>query len=89
MNAEQQNWIRLRDQAQGFLPADFARKVVHRAQKRNHTVRREHVLIAATAAACLLSVAVANWYWGNLVQDRNLTQWRTVGAQVRALRKAI
>jgi hypothetical protein len=72
MTAEQQIWSRLRDEAQAFLPADFAQQVICRAQNQNKTAGRECVLIAITAGVCLLSVAVGNWYLGNHAQNRNL-----------------
>jgi hypothetical protein len=89
MTSEQQQWNRLRDQAQAFLPADFARQVVGRTQKKNKFTRREYMLITITAGFCLISVAVANWYLGNQIQNRNLTQWSVAEAQLRALRTSI
>jgi len=89
MTAEQQLWSRLRDEAQAFLPSDFARRVVRRAHNRSKPARREYALIAITAGVCLLSVAAANWYLGNQTQDRNLALWRVVEDQIRALRTSI
>jgi hypothetical protein len=89
MSAEQHRWDQLRAQAQGYLPADFARQVVRRAQHHNRPNRREYVLIAITAGFCLVLVAVANWYLGNQIQDRNLRLWRVAEAQIRALRTSI
>jgi formate/nitrite transporter FocA (FNT family) len=89
MTAEQHRWDRLRDQAQAFLPADFARQVVQRAQNHEKRTRREYVLIAITAGFCLVSVAVVNWYLGNQIQHRNLTLWSVAEAQIRALKTSI
>jgi hypothetical protein len=89
MTAEQHQWDRLRDQAQSYLPKDFARQVVHRAQSRKKTSRREYLLIAITAGCCLMSVAVGNWYLGNRIQDRNVALWKITAAQIRALRTSI
>jgi hypothetical protein len=89
MTAEQQRWKRLRDEAQAFLPSDFARQLVRRAQKQNKSAPREYALIAITAGVCLLSVATANWYLGNRRQDQNLTLWAVAEAQIRALRTSI
>ena len=89
MTVEQQRWNRLRDQAQAFLPADFARQVVGRVQKQTKSARREYMLIAITAGFCLISVAVANWYLGNQIQDRNLTLWSVAAAQLKALKTSI
>ena len=89
MNTERQRWDRLRDQAQEFLQTDFAHQVVRRVQNQNYRTRREYVLIAITAGFCLVSVAVANWYLGNQVQNRNLTLWSVAEAQIRALRTSI
>jgi hypothetical protein len=89
MTAEQHRWNRLRDQAQGYLPPDFARQIVRRAHDQNKRTRREYVLIAITAGFCLLSVAVGNWYLGNQIQDRNLRLWGVTEAQIRALQTAI
>ena len=89
MSAEQQRWEQLRAQAQGYLPADFARQVVRRAQHRHRSNRREYVLITITVGFCLVAVAVANWYLGYQIQDRNLTLWSVAEAQIRALRTSI
>jgi len=86
MNADQSRWDQLRAQAQGYLPADFARQVVRRAQHHKRPNRREYVVIAITAGLCLVAVVVANWYVGNHLQDRNLRLWRVAEAQIRALR---
>ena len=88
MTAEQNRWPRLRDEAQAYLPNDFARQVVRRAHN-NKPNRREYTLIAITAAFCPASVAAANWYFGNRVQEKNLTQWSVVESQIRALRTSI
>lgn len=87
--AEQQQWDRLRGRAQAYLPKDFARQVVHRAQSHKTTSRREYLLIAITAGFCLVSVAAGNWYLGNRIQDRNLALWKITAAQIRALRTSI
>jgi len=89
MSAEQQRWEQLRAQAQGYLPADFARQVVRRAQHHHRPNRHEYVVIAITVGFCLVTVAVANWYLGNHIQDRNLTLWSVAAAQIRALRTSI
>jgi formate/nitrite transporter FocA (FNT family) len=89
MSAEQQQWDQLRAQAQGYLPADFARQVVRRAQHHKRRNRREYVVIAITAGFCLVTVAVANWYLGNQIQDRNLTLWSVAAAQISALRTSL
>jgi formate/nitrite transporter FocA (FNT family) len=89
MTAEQHRWDQLRATAQAYLPTDFARQVVHRAQSHNERNRREYLLIAITAGFCLVSVTVANWYVGNQIQDRNLTLWSVAEAQIRALRTSI
>jgi formate/nitrite transporter FocA (FNT family) len=89
MTAEQHRWDRLRNRAQVYLPTDFARQVVHRAQSHNTRKRREYLLIAITASFCLVTVAVTNWYVGNQIQDRNLTLWTVAEAQIRALRTSI
>jgi hypothetical protein len=89
MTSEQDRWNRLRDQAESHLPNDFARRVVRSVQNRNRAARREYVLIAATAGFCLLSVAIANWYVGNRIQERNLTLWSIAEAQIKALRTSI
>lgn len=89
MTAEQQRWSRLRDQAQAFLPSDFARQVVRRTHNQGKHARREYALIAITAVVCLLSVTAANWYLGNRIQNRNLTRWSVAEAQIRALRTSI
>jgi hypothetical protein len=89
MTPEQHRWNRLRDQAQAHLPTDFARQVVHRAQGHNRPGRREYLLIAVTAGFCLVSVAAANWYVGNQIQERNVTLWSVAEAQIRALRTSI
>jgi hypothetical protein len=89
MKAEQHRWDRLRDQAQAYLPADFARQVVRRAQNHKRLRRREYVLIAITAGLCLVSVALVNWYVGNQMQDRNLMLWKVAEAQIRALKTSI
>lgn len=79
----------MRERAQSYLPDDFARQVVDRARRRASLNRREYVLIAITAALCLVSVAVANWYVGNAIQERNLARWGMVQAQIKALRTSI
>jgi hypothetical protein len=89
MTAEQHQWDRLRDQAQAFLPADFARQVVGRIQKQKKSARREYMLIAITAGFCLMSVAVANWYLGDQIQNRNLTLWSVAEDQLKAMRTSI
>lgn len=89
MTAEQHRWDQLRVRAQAYLPNDFARQVVHRAQSHNKHDRREYLLIAITAAFCLVTVGVANWYLGNQIQNRNLTLWSVAEAQIRALRTSI
>jgi len=89
MTTEQQLWSRLRDQAKALLRDDFARQVVRRVEGRNTSPGREYRLIAITAGFCLISVAVANWYLGNQIQDRNLTMWSVTEAQLRALRTSI
>jgi hypothetical protein len=89
MTSEQHRWTQMREEAQGYLPADFSKQVVRRAQSDKETARREYVLIAATAAFCLMSVAVTNWYVGNMVQKRNLTEWGVAASQVGALRRSI
>jgi hypothetical protein len=89
MTAEERLWSQLRAEAQAFLPADFARQLIRRAQNQNKTARREYTLIAITAVVCLLSVAIANWYLGNQTQDRNLALWSLAEAQIRALRTSI
>jgi hypothetical protein len=89
MTAEQNRWERLRDQAQAHLPNDFAWQVVRQAQDSNKPNRREYILIAITAAFCLASVAAANWYFGDRVQEKNLTQWGVAESQIRALRTSI
>jgi hypothetical protein len=89
MTAEQRRWNRLRDEAQAFLPSDFARQLVRRAQKQNKAALREYTLIAISAGVCLLSVAAANWYLGNRTQNQNLALWRVAEAQIRALRTSI
>jgi hypothetical protein len=89
MTAEQNRWERLRDQGQAYLPNDFACRVVRQAQNSNKSNRREYILIAITAAFCLASVASANWYFGNRVQEKNLTQWSVAESQIRALRTSI
>ncbi len=88
MTAEQNRWQRLRHNAQAYLPNDFASQVVRRAHS-NKPNRREYTLIAITAAFCLVSVTAANWYFGNRVQEKNLTQWGVVESQIRALRTSI
>jgi len=89
MTTEQHRWDQLRDQAEGYLPADFARQVVRRAQHHHRSNRREYVLITITVGFCLVAVAVANWYLGNQIQDRNLRLWSVAEAQIRALRTSI
>ena len=89
MTGEQTRWERLRDQAQAYLPNDFASQVVRQAQDSNKPNRREYVLIAITAAFCLASVGAANWYFGNRIQEKNLTQWGVAESQIRALRTSI
>jgi hypothetical protein len=89
MTAEQNRWERLRVQAQGYLPNDFAWQVVRQAQNSNKSNRREYALIAITAAFCLASVAAANWYFGNRVQEKNLMQWGVAESQIWALRTSI
>jgi hypothetical protein len=89
MTSEQRRWSRLRDEAQAFLPPDFARQVVRRVSNPNKAAPREYALIAITAAACLLLVGVANWYLGNQTQTRNLVLWRVAEAQIRAFRTSI
>jgi hypothetical protein len=89
MMAEQNRWERLRDQAQAYLPNDFAGQIVRQAQNSNKPNRSEYILIAITAAFCLASVAAANWHFGNRVQEKNLTQWGVAESQIRALRTSI
>jgi hypothetical protein len=89
MTAEQHRWSRLRNDAQAFLPADFARQVVRRAQNRPQTARREYALIAITAGVCIFSAVAANWYWGNQIQNKNLALWNVAVAQINALRTSI
>jgi formate/nitrite transporter FocA (FNT family) len=89
MTAEQQRWNRLRDEAQAFLPKDFARQLVRRAEKQHKAAPREYTLIAITAGVCLLSVVAANWYLGNRTQNQNLALWKVAEAQIRALRTSI
>jgi len=89
MTTEENRWAGLRDQAESYLPKDFARQVVHKAQGHKIPDRREYVLIGFTAAICLISVAVANWYLGNNIQQRNLAQWSVVESQIKALQRSI
>lgn len=89
MTVEQQCWRCLRDQAQTYLPADFARQVIRRAGNRSRSARREYALIGITAGVCILSVGIVNWYWGNQLQEKNLKLWRVVETQISALRTSI
>jgi len=89
MSTEQHRWEQLRVQAQGYLPADFARQVVRRVQHHKRPKRREYAVIAMTAGLCLVAVAVANWYVGNHIHDRNLTLWSVAEAQIRVLRTSM
>jgi len=89
MTAEQRYWDRLRSRAQACLPEGFARRTILLAQNRNKSNRREYVLMTITAALCLASVAAANWYFGDLIQERNLTQWGVAESQVSALRTSL
>src|SRR5262245_56788901 len=47
MSAEHHRWAQLRAQAQEYLPADFARQVVRRAQYHKRPKRREYVVIGS------------------------------------------
>jgi len=89
MTAEQHPWDRLRDQAQAFLSADFARRVVRRVQNHDQLRRREYMLVAITAGLCLVLVALVNWYIGNQIQDRNLALWKVAEAQIKALKTSL
>jgi hypothetical protein len=89
VTAEQNRWQRVRYEAQAYLRNDFARHVVRQVQNNNKPDRREYILVAITAAFCLASVAAANWYFGNRVQEKNLMQWGVVESQIRALRTSI
>jgi hypothetical protein len=89
MKTEQHRWAQIRDQAQTYLAGDFARQVVHRAQNQKKLERREYMLIGITAALCLLTVAIANWYIGNIIQQKNLARWGLAQAQIGALRTSI
>lgn len=89
MTSEERRWAQMRELAQAHLPPDFATQVVRRARNHKKPGRREYVLIGVTAAFCLASVAVANWYLGNIIQQKNLAQWGVVEAQIGALRTSI
>jgi hypothetical protein len=89
MTSEQRRWAQLRERAETYLPADFAKRVVSRAQNDKRSGWREYVLIGVTAAFCLASVAVANWYIGNIIQQKNLALWSVTEAQIGALRRTI
>jgi hypothetical protein len=89
MKSDERRWTQMRRRAQGRLPADFAAEIMRRAQETRKAGRSEYVLIAATAMLCLVSVAVANWYLGDLIQHNNLARWRVAEAQLQALREAL
>jgi hypothetical protein len=89
MTVEQHSWSQLRNDAQAFLPTDFARQVVRRAQNQPKTARREYVLIVITAGVCIFFAVAANWYWGNRIQNKNLALWDVAVAQINALRTSI
>jgi hypothetical protein len=89
MNSERDRWNKIRGQAQGYLSADFAKRVVREARDNSGLGRREYMLIGITAAACLMLVAVANWYVGNFIQERNLARWRVAITQTAAIQTSI
>jgi hypothetical protein len=85
MTAERDCWLDLRRRAETCLSHDFAQRVIQQARSSNKNRRREYALIASTIAFCLVSSAVANWYFGNRIQQRNLARWAVVESQIKAL----
>ena len=89
MTSEQHRWALIRERAQARLHPDFASRVVRCAQNQKKLGRREYILIGMTAAFCIVTVGIGNWYLGDRIQQSNLERWNVVEAQIQALQKSI
>ena len=88
MNPENQAWLRLRDHAAAQIHAGFADRVLRRAREAVPSLAASFFLSAATAALCLLAVALFERPAHRAAEASNLADWQQIAASSEMLADA-
>lgn len=88
MNPENQAWLRLREHAAAQISPGFAERVLRATRQGAPSLAGAFILSAATAALCLLVVALIERPSHRAVAASNLADWQQIASASEMLADA-